>query len=169
MNENKTFDLFANIDATSNDFLDSKEVDMFGDLFNLPASSNDLFGNSEPVAVQAKPETAQAEPETKEIPVVPAPKVSTQKKATSKTKKKNPALTKNIKEQIKKNDERKVDGTWQVAYAARRLNPPHEMTIEELRQFLELDWPELSKDRCSMTIDEEKKLIVPIVNGAKNG
>ena len=168
--------LFGTIDLSDNDFLDRSEANGFGDLFSAPAG-DDLFGSAPAPVVPAPAPTKEEAKE--EIPVVqikvPGVEVKQTKTSSAKTtakketKKTDPALSKNIKEQMKKKEERKVDGTWEVAYAAQRLNPPHEMTLEELRQYLELDWPELSKERCRMTIDEEKKLIVPIVSGAKNG
>lgn len=173
-NKQMTNNLFGTIDLSDNDFLDRSEANGFGDLFSAPAS-DDLFGSA-PAPVVPAPAKEEAK---EEIPVVQIKvpgaeskqtKASPTKTTTKKTTKKaDPALSKNIKEQMKKKEERKVDGTWEVAYAAQRLNPPHEMTLEELRQYLELDWPELSKERCRMTVDEEKKLIVPIVSGAKNG
>ncbi|MFE4029247.1 hypothetical protein ACFX4N_24120 [Priestia sp. YIM B13551] len=43
------------------------------------------------------------------------------------------------------------------------------MTLEQVREWLELDYPELSKERTKLVVEEEKKLIVPIVSGAKKG
>ncbi|MEK1828821.1 hypothetical protein AAAC51_06630 [Priestia megaterium] len=43
------------------------------------------------------------------------------------------------------------------------------MSLEQVRQWLELSFPELSKERTKMDVQEEQKLVVPIVSGAKKG
>jgi hypothetical protein len=77
------------------------------------------------------------------------------------------------KEPIKKEKaapETKVNSDFVVFYAGHKVNVPEDnMTIEEVRAFLEMDFPELSKERTEMTIDKEKKEIVPVVKGAKKG
>lgn len=139
----KEFNLFANIDLTEDDFLDASEV-----------NGADLFGDSLTDTEEPKKEEAKKD----EAPVVPVKKEAKGKSKAKDTKKK----TKSPMEHI-------VDGTWEVAYAGHRVNPPHEMKVEELRAWLELDYPELSKERCRMIVEEDKKLIVPVVSGAKNG
>ncbi len=57
-----------------------------------------------------------------------------------------------------------------VAYAGHR----HEVTdrtlsLEQVRQVLERDYPELSKDRCEMTYDDKTGIIVPVVKGSRKG
>ena len=155
----KEFNLFDSIDLTEDDFLDISEA--------KNAEFGGLFDTEEPVAVVEPKDEKKDE----ELPVVQvttdANSKSKEKKSTKK--KADPALAKNIKEQMKKKEEQKVDATWEVAYAGHRINPPHEMQVEELRAWLELDFPELSKERCRMIVEEKKKLIVPVVSGAKNG
>lgn len=157
MTENKNaFDLFS-LD-NSPDF-DSEGT---AGLFELP-DSNPLFDlpASEPVVVQVKAE--------EEAPVVPVKKEAAKPAAADK-KAKDPKLSKEIKKQVDRVKSIKVDTTWNIAYAAHQYNPPeNDMTLEQVRQYLELDYPELSQERCRMEIDEAKKLIVPIVKGSKNG
>jgi hypothetical protein len=77
------------------------------------------------------------------------------------------------KEPVKKEKaapETKVNSDFVVFYAGHKVNVPEDgMTIEQVRAFLESDFPELSKERTEMTIDKEKKEIVPVVKGAKKG
>ncbi|MGM2632395.1 hypothetical protein [Bacillus cereus group sp. Bce040] len=158
-------DLFK-IDLSQNDFLDPTESKKFDGLFQTTAGTNlfdapssSPFDNAtqteQPVVVQVK--------EEEKPPVVPVNKE--EKKPTGKAKGKD---KKNIKPVDKKNI--KVDTTWNIAYAAQQYNPPeNDMTLEQVREWLELDYPELSKERCHMDVDADKKLIVPIVKGAKNG
>lgn len=158
-------DLFA-IDLSQNDFLDPNESKKFDGLFQTTAGTN-LFDapSSSPfdnVAQTETPVVVQVKEEEKP-PVVPVNKE--EKKPTGKSKGKD---KKNTKPVDKKNI--KVDTTWNIAYAAQQYNPPeNDMTLEQVREWLELDYPELSKERCHMDVDADKKLIVPIVKGAKNG
>jgi hypothetical protein len=172
-----TNDLF-NIDLSTNDFLDPSEAKAFDNLFQTPAGS-DLFGTPssgnpfetttpvEPPIVEIKADEKPKE----EPPVVPIKKEAEKPAAKTTGKgKKDPALSKNIKSQVQKRENMKVDTTWNIAYAAQQYNPPeNDMTLEQVREWLEMDYPELSKERCRMEIDEDKKLIVPIVKGSKNG
>lgn len=173
MTDNKnTNDLF-NIDLSANDFLEPSEAKAFDNILQAPAGadlfanpSNNPFENVTP-AVEIKSEEKPKE----EPPVVPVKKESEKPAAGKATKnKKDTALSKNIKGQVDKKSNMKVDTTWNIAYAAQQYNPPEDdMTLEQVREWLELDYPELSKERCRMEIDESKKLIVPIVKGSKNG
>ncbi|MFE7817877.1 hypothetical protein ACFU1R_06690 [Priestia megaterium] len=184
-NNNKTNDLFGSVDLSANTFLENNEAKGFDNVFQQPAGADlfsmpaaDPFANlnantaenpfaqpqaqekkEEPPVVEVKKEEKKEEP-----PVVPV-------KKDNKTKpKKNSAVSKAIKNQVKKKEDMKVDKTWTVAYAAQQHNPPEDdMTLDALRQWLELDYPELSKERCRMEVDEEKKLVVPVVSGAKKG
>lgn len=65
---------------------------------------------------------------------------------------------------------KKVDASFTVVYAGHKVAVPYDdMTLEEVRSFLEADYPELSKERAQLLLDEEKKYIIPVVKGAKNG
>lgn len=65
---------------------------------------------------------------------------------------------------------KKVDTSFTVVYAGHKEAVPYDdMTLEEVRAFLEADYPELSKERAQLLLDEEKKYIIPVVKGAKNG
>ena len=181
-NNNKTNDLFGSVDLTGNTFLENTEAKGFDNVFQQPAGADlfstpavDPFANAstadnpfaqvksqeqEPPVVEVKKEEKPKE----EPPVVPVNKDNKSKP------KKNSAVSKSIKNQVKKREDVKVDKTWTVAYAAQQHNPPEDdMSLDALRQWLELDYPELSKERCRMEVDEEKKLVVPIVSGAKKG
>lgn len=185
MSENKNNNnLFSDIDLTSNDFLDPTESTPFDSIFTQPIA-NDPFANAstspspfdnvdptpneEPAPVVPVKETKPEEKPEEKAPVVPIKKEETKSKKAKKGKA-DPALSKSIKDQKKARENMKVDTTWNIAYAARQYNPPEDdMTLEQVRQWLEIDYPELSKERCRLEIDNEKKLIVPIVNGAKKG
>jgi hypothetical protein len=41
--------------------------------------------------------------------------------------------------------------------------------LEQIRQMLERDYPELSKDRCDMIYNDKTGIIVPVVKGARKG
>lgn len=70
----------------------------------------------------------------------------------------------------KAKEEQKVDQEYMIYYAGHRVPvPQNNMTLESVRQFLEMDFPELSKARTEMTIDTKEKQIVPVVKGAKKG
>lgn len=162
-------DLFS-IDLSQNDFLDPSEAKAFDNIFQQSAGA-DIFAapnNSNPFDSPAPVVEVKDE-----APIVPIKKEEPkpQSKAGKPAKgKKDPALSKNIKKQMENRKNMKVDTTWNIAYAAAQYNPPeNDMTLEQVREWLELDYPELSKERCRMEIDEEKKLIVPIVSGSKNG
>lgn len=160
-------DLF-NIDLSQNDFLDPTESKKFDGLFQTTAGTN-LFDN--PSSNNPFDNVAQTEPpvvvQVKEEEKPPVVQVNKEEKkpAAGKAKGKDKKTTKPVD---KKNI--KVDTTWNIAYAAQQYNPPeNDMTLEQVREWLELDYPELSKERCHMDVDADKKLIVPIVKGAKNG
>jgi len=64
----------------------------------------------------------------------------------------------------------KVNTEYTVYYAGSRIDVPEDdMTVEELRSFLEADFPELSKERANLIVDEAKKHVIPVVSGAKKG
>ncbi|WP_263117516.1 MoaD/ThiS family protein [Bacillus subtilis] len=157
-NDKKTNDLFDMGSSEGNLFESSAKDGMFPDTVANPFEKTD---SAAPI-IEIK----------EEAPVIPVTEDKKEKKNTksnrSKTDKK--ALSQNIKTQKKKRESMKVDKTWNIAYAANQYNPPEDdMTLDEVRQWLELDYPELSKERCRMEVNEEKKLIIPIVSGAKKG
>ncbi|MBR2246102.1 hypothetical protein [Oceanobacillus profundus] len=66
--------------------------------------------------------------------------------------------------------EDKVDTEYTVYYAGHQVPVPEsDMTLETLRSYLEMDFPELSKERTEMLIDKKEKQVVPVVKGAKKG
>lgn len=66
--------------------------------------------------------------------------------------------------------EEKFGPEYQYAYAGHVGNLPEEdMTLDRVREYLQVDFPELSKERTKMDVDKEKQLIVPLVLGAKKG
>lgn len=168
-NEKNESSLFSTIDLSANNFLESAEAAQLfqtpagTDLFNMPPA-NPFEGIAQTTPIV---ETKKVEP-----PVVEVKKEGTakNKKPTKGKGKKQSELAKKIKEQKTKRENMKVDTTWNIAYAAQQYNPPEDdMTLEQVREYLEIDFPELSKERCRMEIDSAKKLIVPIVSGAKKG
>lgn len=57
-----------------------------------------------------------------------------------------------------------------VAYAGHQLPiTDRTLSLEQIRQLLEPQYPELSKDRCDMTYDNKTGIIVPVVKGARKG
>lgn len=59
---------------------------------------------------------------------------------------------------------------FRVAYARyTEILPKEDMTLDEVREWMEVDFPELSKERTKMDVDVETKTIVPMVVGAKKG
>lgn len=57
-----------------------------------------------------------------------------------------------------------------VAYAG-HTHPVTDRTLslEAIRQMLERDYPELSKDRCEMIYDAKSGIVVPVVKGSRKG
>lgn len=74
---------------------------------------------------------------------------------------------------IKKNipDSKEKFGTdYEVYYARGRDQvPKNDMTVEQIREFMEVSYPEMSKERTSWSVDREKKYLFPDVSGAKKG
>ncbi|GIN55035.1 MULTISPECIES: hypothetical protein [Bacillus] len=64
-----------------------------------------------------------------------------------------------------------IVGTGYVVYYAGHRHPVPEdnMTLEQVRSFLESDFPELSKERTQMLLDKKEKQVIPVVTGAKKG
>lgn len=70
----------------------------------------------------------------------------------------------------KSKEEKKYGPEFQYAYAGHVGNLPEEdMTLERVREYLQVDFPELSKERTRIEVDEDKNLIIPIVKGTKSG
>jgi hypothetical protein len=65
--------------------------------------------------------------------------------------------------------EKKYGTEYTVFFAGHEKRVPAEMTQEEIRQYLEEDFPELSKDRTSFDVNEEKKHLYVRVSGGKKG
>lgn len=163
---NDFFGFFSNAEPTTDTV----------DFFSVASNSKPATENSFEQAANTPKQTNQP---AEEAPVVPVKKKTSEKsssgtkgstsKVSTQKSKKISEVSSQIKKKLEEKANMKVDETWEVAYAGNRYNPPSEMTIEELRQHMELDYPELSKERCRMEVEEEKKLIVPIVSGAKKG
>lgn len=57
-----------------------------------------------------------------------------------------------------------------VHYAGHRIEvPTREMNLEGVRQMLEEQFPELSKERTEMLYDDEKGLVIPVLKGHRKG
>lgn len=160
------FDLFSNFETEAND--------LWGD-----ADSSDPFGvnkNEDPFALFPTPEKLEEQKETKtteKASVTPiksggkTPAASDKKSQDAKEKGNTKPKTE-PKKQIKP-EEFDVDATWTVCYAGHQINPSHPMKLEQMRESIEIDFPELSKSRTKWDVSEEKKIAVPIVLGAKMG
>jgi hypothetical protein len=109
----------------------------------------DLFGEiTDPKAV------ATGKPQAKKPVPKPAAPVAVTSKPT----------------QIKPKEEKKVGVSYNVYYAGNTIQVPEDdMTLEELREFLQVDFPEFSKDRTELIVDHDKKEVRPIVKGSKKG
>ncbi|WAT23479.1 hypothetical protein O0R52_22115 (plasmid) [Bacillus halotolerans] len=85
-------------------------------------------------------------------------------------KQEKPKAKKPATKKQKAKPEEKVDTDYVVYYAGNRIPVPESnMTLEEVRGYLETDFPELSKERTQMLLDKKEKQIVPVVSGAKKG
>ena len=103
-------------------------------------------------------------PPTKSVKLPPAVKPTVAKPTTAKA---TPAAK---AEPAKPKEPEKFGIDYQYAYAGHVGNLPQEdMTLEDIRQFLQVDFPELSKERTRMEVDTETKYIIPIVKGTKSG
>lgn len=84
------------------------------------------------------------------------------------TKKKTSAKPASVPQ--KKIDPQKVGTDYTVMYAGHKIPVPQDdMLLEDLRAYLEADYPELSRERAELIIDKEKFHVVPVVKGAKKG
>lgn len=172
----ENFDLFKNIDLSEDDFVsptESVEPQTKNENEVVQASIN-LFGEQPvPIVPQDKNPTVIKVVEVtpkQEAPVVPVKAVKTNKKTTAKSKgKASSELAQKLKEQKKKKEDVTITPEWTIAYSANQYHVPHNMKVEEVRQWMEVDYPELSKERTTWDINEEKQLLVPIVLGAKKG
>lgn len=43
------------------------------------------------------------------------------------------------------------------------------LTVEEIREFLQSMYPEMSKERTRFEVDRDEKRLIPIIGGGKNG
>lgn len=153
---------FANINTMKNNSVDEQTSALLN-LFEEPKEKNST--NTE-----SKEDTDNKDKKQEDEPVVQIKEESKTKNKTKQTTKKKNELSNKIKEQKNRLASLKVDKSWTIAYSAQQYNPPEDnMTIEAVREWLEIDYPELSKERCRIEISEDKKLIVPIVSGAKKG
>lgn len=98
--------------------------------------------------------------------------VSEQKKVE--TKKANKETKKDVNKEVKLDD--KYDLPLIVRYAFQNITLDadnfgglEKVTLEEVREYLEEDYPELSKDRTVMEYDIEKNIIIPILRGSRKG
>lgn len=157
-NEKDQLDLFGNFNTQGNDLWGS-------------ASNDDPFGdskNEDPFAFLPKEEPQKEN--NKVVSIKPTVDKTSSKKETKSSKKDEKAKTpaKPVAPKPVPSDQL-VDATWTIAYAGHQKNPDHEMKLEQMRENIELDFPELSKERTKWIVDQERKLAVPVVSGAKNG
>jgi|GEM_PF-4046524 len=124
------------------------DLDDIDDDIEVPEEDQqlDLFGDIQPVSTKKTEKSSSSKKEKKETK-------AEIKKTTSKAK-----------------TIETVGAEFTVYYAGHKIPVPKDnMTLEEVREFLEGDFPELSSERTEMTIDKDKKHIVPVVKGAKKG
>lgn len=175
--KNDPFDLFSNFDTNSSDswgnvdnkdpFGNNKKEDPFAGFFpteqpkptEAPVKSNDPFA-SLPVEPKKEEKVVSIKGGSKE-----SAKTDNKKTADK------PKTEKEDKSAKVAGDYGKevVDESWTIAYAGHQESPPHEMTLEEMRQKIELDFPELSKVRTKWFLEKDRKLAIPVVSGAKMG
>ncbi|GAK41966.1 hypothetical protein TCA2_4458 [Paenibacillus sp. TCA20] len=61
----------------------------------------------------------------------------------------------------------KYDTNWVCLVYDKRIPVPEDgLTLEKVRQYLEMEYPQFSKDRTEMMIDKEQKYIIPNVTKA---
>lgn len=171
----------------------------FNNLFNMDAASNlfgdeptggdDLFSLGNDGAEEtAKPEEKKADAEPKKE-AAPKKEVEPKKDAAPKKEeaapkkeeaKKEPAKNKSSDSKAKTPDKKKltksemdnlrVGPTWTIAYAAQVFTPPEvDMTLEQVREYMEQDYPEFSSSRTKWEVDEDKHLLVPVIHSGKMG
>lgn len=168
----ENFDLFTKLGSANGDSVSPSENTKPQTEAGQP--SINLFGE-QPVPIvpkdQAPAASKTAEVSNKEeAPVVPVNTTETKKKTKSKAKgKASSELANKLKEQKEKQENMTITPEWTIAYSAQQYHVPHDMKIEEVREWMEVDYPELSKERTTWDIDESKRLLVPIVSGAKKG
>lgn len=70
------------------------------------------------------------------------------------------------------------ENSWKIAYATQTFNvveffndiiPESGLTLEQIREQMELEFAEFSKSRTHWEIDEEKKILFPIIKGESKG
>jgi hypothetical protein len=136
-------------DATPANREDAPDFDEIDDDIEVPAEDKmpegdgqlDLFGGFTPTKPVAKKSAKK--------PATQAPAAKSTPKADTKT---------------------KVGSDYNVYYAGHSIPVPQDdMSLEQLRSFLEADFPEMSKERTKMTVNIAKKQVVPVIHGGKNG
>lgn len=176
----ENFDLFTKIDLSEDSLVspsESVEAKAENEKEAEQQATINLFGEKPVpiVPVTQKPAeklTVNVTSKEEEAPVVPVKVVDTKAKTKTKTKAKGKSsseLAEKLKEQKKKKEDVTITPEWTIAYSAQQYHVPNNMKLEEVRQWMELDYPELSKERTTWDINEEKHLLVPIVSGAKKG
>ncbi|SFJ63336.1 hypothetical protein SAMN02799624_05275 [Paenibacillus sp. UNC496MF] len=83
-----------------------------------------------------------------------------------------PAVKANTSKAVKPKDpEKKYGSDFVICYARERIEMPagEDLTLEQVRQWLETDFPEFGKERTEMLVDEDQKFIVPILKSPKKG
>lgn len=59
---------------------------------------------------------------------------------------------------------------YEIYYAGNHDRVPEaDMKIDKIREYMEVSYPELSKDRTRWEVDRDKKYLIPMVLGAKKG
>lgn len=56
-----------------------------------------------------------------------------------------------------------------IELTAEHFGGVEKVTLEEVRKYLEDDYPELGKERTLMEYDKDKGLVIPIVRGSRKG
>jgi hypothetical protein len=101
-------------------------------------------------------------------------KEAEQKKKQKEEKKSTAAKAKTNLPAKPEKKEIKVDHSWIISYYGNRftvreffpnLGEGETVTLEKLRQEMQKDYFEMSKERTDFEVDEERKVIIPIVKG----
>lgn len=92
---------------------------------------------------------------------------------TAETRSQKTGSKSNLKSTSKALDLKIMDLEWNLAFAAQTFNlseffsviPEGGLTLEQIRERLELDFPEFAKERTRWDLNKEKKLLFPISSG----
>lgn len=158
----------------------NSEAGSTGDLFDLLGEDGEQF--RQPASASAKPEdtgpTEAAKKKAEELKVDLAEVKGTGQGGRITVGNVQKVATEKAREQSKKaastaaakKEPDVYDKDRSVHYAGHRIEvPSREMKLEGVREMLEEQFPELSKERTEMLYDDEKGLVIPVLKGHRKG